>query len=46
MEELIKEMQELNELLRKRSEELDRRAKFDEELGKEIAGMLRDNKKH
>lgn len=44
MEELIKEMQELNSLLMKRDEELDRRAKFDEEISKEIAVLL--NKKH
>lgn len=44
MEELIKEMQELNSLLMERDEELDRRAKFDEEISKEIAALL--NKKH
>ena len=45
MEELIKEMQELNSLLMKRDEELDRRAKFDEEISKEIAVLL-GNRKH
>lgn len=45
MEELIKEMQELNSLLMKRDEELDRRDKFDEEISKEIAVLL-GNKQH
>lgn len=46
MEEVIKEMEEINRLLKERSKELDRRAKFDEDISKEIQSILeKSNKK-
>lgn len=41
MEEVIREMEEINRLLKERSEELDRRARFDEEISKEIQSILK-----
>lgn len=39
IDNLNTDLRELTEIFRKRSEELDRRAKFDEELEKEIARL-------
>ena len=43
MEEVLREMRELTELLRQRSAELDRRLEWDKEISREINSMLRDN---
>lgn len=45
MEEVIKEMEEINRLLRERLKELDRRAKFDEEISREIQEILKKRNK-
>ncbi len=46
MEEVIKEMEEIYRLLKERSKELDRRAKFDKEISEEIQSILeKSNKK-
>ena len=45
MEEVIKEMEEINRLLKERSKELDRRARFDEEISKEIQSILNKRRK-